>query len=479
MNMPLNSDGTVTFNATLFALVRTSLKIKTEGNLDVANKELRAVVKKIWKRTKPKLLDEVIPPPEEEEVTVGKFYATFLIQDYFRKFRRRKERGMLGASAGPSNECALQAGLQTLQALGPEMRRALSDLEGDEGGDAPAEEPLTYAAPETLYGSAPGSPLLSEPPPVPSPAPTEGEDPAPPAHGGAPRPGGRRRSEPGDQDEEAPAEDVEEPGGDPGDVSHDEELESSAPPRHRWAGHRAPEPPRWAAELPRGGSLPLPPRHFALGSGAREGQQLKRRRLLPPTPAGRKPSFTIQCLRRQGSCEDEPIPGTYNPSGPPGSARPQGYGSSETWRLGGSSQAWAAPARGHVLYAPLILVEGAPAAGGSLPPLNRWFPPAPLRLRPCGPHDALARGSADSLVEAVLISEGLGLFARDPKFVAVAKREIADACDMTMDEMESAAADLLTRRRAPPAPAVYSDEEPLRPPAEEELADEMGWAGGV
>ncbi|NXP66127.1 CAC1F protein, partial [Chloropsis cyanopogon] len=171
MNMPLNSDGTVTFNATLFALVRTSLKIKTEGNLDVANKELRAVVKKIWKRTKPKLLDEVIPPPEEEEVTVGKFYATFLIQDYFRKFRRRKERGMLGASAGPSNECALQvrhppgraggpqvspgappdppvspqAGLQTLQALGPEMRRALSDLEGDEGGDAPSEEPLTYA----------------------------------------------------------------------------------------------------------------------------------------------------------------------------------------------------------------------------------------------------------------------------------------------------------------------------------------------
>ena len=33
MNMPLNSDGTVMFNATLFALVRTSLKIKTEGTL--------------------------------------------------------------------------------------------------------------------------------------------------------------------------------------------------------------------------------------------------------------------------------------------------------------------------------------------------------------------------------------------------------------------------------------------------------------
>ncbi|OXB52110.1 hypothetical protein ASZ78_013607 [Callipepla squamata] len=200
---------------------------------------------------------------------------------------------------------------------------------------------------------------------------------------------------------------------------------------------------------------------------------------------GRKPSFTIQCLRRQGSCEDEPIPGTYTPSGPPGPARPQGYGSSDTWRLGSSSHAWAtAPARGHVLYAPLILVEGgAPpggGGGGSLPPLSRWFPSGSLRLR-----EPLGRGSADSLVEAVLISEGLGLFARDPKFVAVAKREIADACDMTMDEMESAAADLLTRRHRAPPPhstataAVYSDEETLRAaPGEDELADEMACVGG-
>lgn len=33
MNMPLNSDGTVMFNATLFALVRTALRIKTEGKI--------------------------------------------------------------------------------------------------------------------------------------------------------------------------------------------------------------------------------------------------------------------------------------------------------------------------------------------------------------------------------------------------------------------------------------------------------------
>ncbi|VEL28697.1 unnamed protein product [Protopolystoma xenopodis] len=63
MNMPLNSDGTVMFNATLFALVRTNLKIKTEGApVDQLNEELRAVIKKIWKRTNSKLLDQVVPP---------------------------------------------------------------------------------------------------------------------------------------------------------------------------------------------------------------------------------------------------------------------------------------------------------------------------------------------------------------------------------------------------------------------------------
>uniref|UniRef100_A0A8B9LJI1 Voltage-dependent L-type calcium channel subunit alpha n=1 Tax=Astyanax mexicanus TaxID=7994 RepID=A0A8B9LJI1_ASTMX len=109
MNMPLNSDGTVTFNATLFALVRTALKIKTEGHADQENEELRIIIKKIWKRMKPKILDEVIPPVsgENDEVTVGKFYATFLIQDYFRKFRRRKEKVGLG-EPDPKNPSALQ-----------------------------------------------------------------------------------------------------------------------------------------------------------------------------------------------------------------------------------------------------------------------------------------------------------------------------------------------------------------------------------
>merc|ERR1740123_1687954 len=47
MNMPLNADGSVNFNATLFALVRTSLNILTEGYIDEANEELRHQILKI------------------------------------------------------------------------------------------------------------------------------------------------------------------------------------------------------------------------------------------------------------------------------------------------------------------------------------------------------------------------------------------------------------------------------------------------
>ncbi|KAL0186523.1 hypothetical protein M9458_018193, partial [Cirrhinus mrigala] len=48
-----------------------------------------------------------------------------------------------------------------------------------------------------------------------------------------------------------------------------------------------------------------------------------RRRMLPPTPLGRKPNFNIQCLRRQTSNEDLPIPGTYHQNSPPCRARAQ------------------------------------------------------------------------------------------------------------------------------------------------------------
>lgn len=68
--------------------------------------------------------------------------------------------------------------------------------------------------------------------------------------------------------------------------------------------------------------------------------------------------------------------------------------------------------------------------------------------------------------------------------MAFAKREIADACQMTIDEMESAASDLLSRGSGGGGSSsgflnqtdmgpLYSDEEPIRSRDEEELADEM------
>uniref|UniRef100_A0A3B5L2A6 Uncharacterized protein n=2 Tax=Xiphophorus couchianus TaxID=32473 RepID=A0A3B5L2A6_9TELE len=91
----------------------------------------------------------------------------------------------------------------------------------------------------------------------------------------------------------------------------------------------------------------------------------------------------------------------------------------------------------------------------------------------------------------VLISEGLGKYARDPKFVTAAKHEIADACEMTIDEMESAASNLLNgsmgngdvagmesvssdSRLADAHQRDYSDEEQyVAVKCEEDLTDEM------
>ncbi|KAM4562813.1 dihydropyridine-sensitive L-type skeletal muscle calcium channel subunit alpha-1-like isoform 2-T2 [Odontesthes bonariensis] len=150
MNMPLNSDGTVTFNATLFALVRTALKIKTEGNFEQANEELRAIIKSIWKRTSMKLLDQVIPPIGDDEVTVGKFYSTFLLQDHFRKFMQRQEelygyRPTKKSASGPE----IQAGLRSIEEeAAPEMHRAIS---GDLQNEEEIERAMAEAGEEAIY----------------------------------------------------------------------------------------------------------------------------------------------------------------------------------------------------------------------------------------------------------------------------------------------------------------------------------------
>ncbi|XP_052420282.1 calcium channel, voltage-dependent, L type, alpha 1F subunit [Carassius gibelio] len=571
MNMPLNSDGTVTFNATLFALVRTALKIKTEGNPDQENEELRIIIKKIWKRMKPKILDEVIPPPTEEEVTVGKFYATFLIQDYFRKFRKRKEKVGLGDSEN-GNPSALQAGLRTLQDLGPEMRLAMNeDLEEEEEGleEEQEEDDALYKNENGFAGHAEPSSksrrssLATTPSVAPLPFSGEGilngrlgrrsslaktqnrngalehEDfrrrdrmrssfhnqhkngvidqlPRRSSYYKYPRRDSRDRFS-------SPLSRREEGGEYPGEQRFYGKYEDSesviSRERHGYPEDSTMFPAH--RDMYDGHSMRHPVYSNHYGHSYGEGRRTARRRLLPATPTGRKASFNIQCLRRQDSSDDLPIPGTYHQNSPPCRARSQGYSSYDS-RHGsarsstGSTASWAntGPRQSRLLYAPLILVdeEGAGGAGN----VGIWDKkssamgvPASVRHSSSGwysgpstggggqpyrayttlrvptqlsPHYSEKRGSADSLVEAVLISEGLGLYAKDPKFVAFAKREIADACHMTIDEMESAASDLLNRGGSGESQGflnhtdmgpIYSDEEPIRSHEEEELADEM------
>jgi len=152
MNMPLNNDGTVMFNATLFAIVRTSLHIKTDGNIDDCNEQLRAIIKKIWKRTPARLLDEVVPPASDEDVTVGKFYATFLIQDYFRRFKKKKIERERAGNNDDANTVALQAGIRGLHEFGPKIKRAISGSLDEENFWSPDEEP-THRRNHSLFGS--------------------------------------------------------------------------------------------------------------------------------------------------------------------------------------------------------------------------------------------------------------------------------------------------------------------------------------
>ena len=94
MNMPLKPDGTVTFTATLFAVIRTSLRIKMDGAcIDTCNRELKVIVQKIWKRTSQNILDAIFPPHGSgnqyysNESNLLHFYVTaFGINEYAPKF---------------------------------------------------------------------------------------------------------------------------------------------------------------------------------------------------------------------------------------------------------------------------------------------------------------------------------------------------------------------------------------------------------
>ncbi|KTF99910.1 hypothetical protein cypCar_00006861 [Cyprinus carpio] len=402
MNMPLNSDGTVMFNATLFALVRTALKIKTEGNLEQANEELRAVIKKIWKRT-------------NDDITVGKFYATFLIQDYFRKFRKRKEQGLVGCQPYLNTTTALQAGLRTLHDIGPEIRRAIScDLQDEGLVDINLhEEEEIYERNGVVFGNH---------------------------------------------------------------VSGDQYGSVTQRP----------------LQLP----LPLCSTQNYCPSVSDKSSNSNINNANVPAVTAFPNGWHRQCRRLSGTLVSSLS--SYLNLRSDGELQLRTHSRRTRLSPTRSIRSWVTPPATPPPYTPLI--QTTPSASSTPGLVHRGFwnsqqasdwstrspSPSLLKVPPrLSGHHLQQRSSAQSLVEAVMISGGLGKYAKDPKFVTVTKHEIADACDMTIDEMESAASNLLnvTLGHGPEADEAglcqnnlrdYSDEETdTSNKREEDLADEM------
>ncbi|XP_022377945.1 voltage-dependent L-type calcium channel subunit alpha-1C isoform X7 [Enhydra lutris kenyoni] len=572
MNMPLNSDGTVMFNATLFALVRTALRIKTEashseqgshpmgpsgvdpqgaddhfqphislpsGNLEQANEELRAIIKKIWKRTSMKLLDQVVPPAGDDEVTVGKFYATFLIQEYFRKFKKRKEQGLVGKPS-QRNALSLQAGLRTLHDIGPEIRRAISgDLTAEEELDKAMKEAVSAASEDDIFRRAgglfgnhvsyyqsdsrnafPQTFTTQRPLHINKAANSQGDTESPSheklvdstftpssysstgsnaninnanntALGRFPRPAGYPSAVStveGHGPPLSPAVRVQEAAWKLSskrchsresqiamvcqeEVSQDETYEVKLSEDTEYCS----EPSLISTELisyqdDENRQL-TPPEE-----DRRDIRQSPKRGFLRSASLGRRASFHLECLKRQknqgGDISQKTVlplhlvhhqalavaglspllqrshsPSTFprpcaTPPATPGS---QGWPPQPipTLRLEGAESSEKLNSSFPSIHCSSWSGEPAPCGGGSSA-LRRARPVSLTVPSQAGARGRPFYGSASSLVGAVLISEGLGQFAQDPKFIEVTTQELADACDMTIEEMENAADNILS-----------------------------------
>uniref|UniRef100_A0A8C8BMK8 Voltage-dependent L-type calcium channel subunit alpha-1C n=1 Tax=Otus sunia TaxID=257818 RepID=A0A8C8BMK8_9STRI len=544
MNMPLNSDGTVMFNATLFALVRTALRIKTEGNLEQANEELRAIIKKIWKRTSMKLLDQVVPPAGDDEVTVGKFYATFLIQEYFRKFKKRKEQGLVGKPS-QRNALSLQAGLRTLHDIGPEIRRAISgDLTAEEELDKAMKEAVSAASEDDIFRRAGG--LFGN---HVSYYQSDGRS-AFPQTFTTQRPLHINKSGNNQGDTESP--------------SHEKLVDSTfTPSSYSSSGSNAninnanntalcrfPSPPSYPSTVStvEGHGTPLSPTirvqeapwklpskrtHYyeTLGRSSSRDSQLaivcqeevsqdetydenlnedieycsepsllstemlayqddENRQLTPPennkgedtrhspkkgflcsSALGRRASFHLECLKRQKNQGVDvsqktvlPLHLVHHQALAVAGLSPllqRSHSPTMFSRLCATPPATPCSRGWPQQTIPTLRLDRAESSEK----LNSSFPSvhcgsrypdntgcsSPRRARPVsltipsqtGGSSRQFHGSAGSLVEAVLISEGLMQFAQDPKFIEVTTQELADACDMTIEEMENAADNIL------------------------------------
>uniref|UniRef100_A0A8D2LZ52 Voltage-dependent L-type calcium channel subunit alpha n=1 Tax=Varanus komodoensis TaxID=61221 RepID=A0A8D2LZ52_VARKO len=508
MNMPLNSDGTVMFNATLFALVRTALRIKTEGNLEQANEELRAIIKKIWKRTSMKLLDQVVPPAGDDEVTVGKFYATFLIQEYFRKFKKRKEQGLVGKPS-QRNALSLQAGLRTLHDIGPEIRRAISgDLTAEEELDKAMKEAVSAASEDDIFRRAGG--LFGNHVGYYQ---SDGRSPFPQTFT-TQRPLHINKSSNNQGDPESP--------------SHEKLVDSTFTPSsysssgsnaninnaNNTALSRFPNPPSYPTTVStvESYSAPLSPtaqiQEVPWKSCSRDSQvaivceeeasqeeetydeQLNEEAEYCSEPsllsteiiismcfAGRRASFHLECLKRQKNQGTEvaqktvlplhlvhhqalavaglspllqrshsPIRSSRSCATPPATLCTRDWLQQplKTLRLKGEESNEKLNNSFPSVYCSSLYSDS--TSSSSTRKARPVSLTVPSQTRECGRQ---FHGSANSLVEAVLISEGLMQFAQDPKFIEVTTQELADACDLTIEEMENAADNILNGNSKP------------------------------
>ncbi|XP_042859873.1 muscle calcium channel subunit alpha-1-like isoform X9 [Penaeus japonicus] len=422
MNMPLNTDGTVMFNATLFALVRTSLRIKTEGNIDTANEELRAVIKKIWKRTNPKLLDQVVPPVGvEDDVTVGKFYATYLIQDYFRRFKKKKMEIKEQIDKESSNTVTLQAGLRTLHEAGPELKRAISgNLDEMRDDDIP-----THRRNHSLFGSVWSSMRVKSLQ--------------------------RTRSLRVNTGHHAKISPTNSLSYSPAHSNEKTALNHTA--------HRPPTPLESSQSM----------------GEEEEGIPMRPLRIMNGDPE-RRANLVIKDLS-----DEELNEGPRAPTPPPRRTSTHSWGLGCIGRQDAHSRSFSNIADGlRLAHAQALAVAGivhqsstgsAPfrrglrasfhgratshsESNGSLPG-DRHSQSVPSSPRSVSRPYSEVVGSAESLVGRVLVEQGLGKYC-DPDFVRTTSREIAEALDMTSEEMDRAAHNILSSSQE----ALHEDAEP-------------------
>ncbi|GFG39870.1 hypothetical protein Cfor_08850, partial [Coptotermes formosanus] len=442
MNMPLNSDGTVLFNATLFAVVRTSLRIKTEGNIDDANAELRAVIKKIWKRTSPKLLDQVVPPPGvEDEVTVGKFYATFLIQDYFRRFKKRKEQELKDGDKESHNTVTLQAGLRTLHDAGPELKRAISGNLEELMDDNP--EPM-HRRNHSLFGSVWSSMRRG--------------------HAGFHRARSLKvnstqiKVSPTNSIDYLPYNSIQRAVTE--GMNHITSMTKSTLMPHIASATSMQDPEGGLQEEE---AIPLRPLTVAVSNGDPERtfgpfqvldlQDEYSPELTPPTPPPRRVprgvgggSFRLGCMGREMSSSFSRIADGLK------LAQAQVMAVAVAGFLPSDNMTVVTECQGHGRRSPLThrasfhgRVSRAGESNGSLGTerLSHSLPGSPADRRPTFPEVV---GSAESLVGRVLVEQGLGKYC-DADFVRYTSREMQEALDMTQEEMDRAAHRLLLQER--------------------------------